>query len=286
MDDTTSHQLPLQYHSGARQLRSGLETGFAPSLHSLNTEQAVGLSAHHESYSGMILPAAPVGSTHMDLGHMTGGTGSVDPVVTSPSEDGRLSMTEHLEVMSSSAVQASQSAEDCLSASMDPGGRQFVAPGDLGQRACTPGFPASPEIESSRSIYELSGKPSLAPATASPALLADDGPDATETSSVSALDVTSHRGVLDDASPGTRRTGSAVQTPDLLRLLLNCDETIRKVVEALDRTGKLHELGFKKDLPTHTDRTEDSAARLRQEHQHPCPAEKCDKTFARLCELK
>lgn len=286
-DDTTSHQPPLQYNSGAPHLSQVIETGFASGLPSQKIEQAAGSSSRYESYSGMTLSAAPV-STYMDLGHMTGGTGPVDQAVMSPSEDERLSMTDHLEDISS-AVQASESAPDCPPASMDSGGGenhiQFVTLGALRQNNCTPRSSDNFEIESGQSICELPGKAPLVPATASPALLADDEPDASETSSISALDVTSHQTVPDDASKEPQFIES-MQTHGILQLDLHNDESVRKVVEALDSLGKLRELGFKKDMPTPADKTEDSTARLRQEHQYPCLAEKCDKTFARLCELK
>lgn len=290
IDDTTSHQPLMHYDSGVRQLSSHLETGFTPSLYSENTEQAAGSSLHHESYNGMTLPAVPVGSTHMDLGHMTGGTGPVDHVVTSPSEDGRLSMTDHLEDISSSAVQTSQLVQDHPPASMDPAGRQsplqFIMPGDLDHSDCTPRFSVSAEIESARSLFESPGEAPLIPAAASPELLVEDEPDASETSSVSVLDVPNHRGVQGDTSQGTQRTGPVAQAHGPIQLDLDDPESIRKVVEALETHGKLRELGYKKGSPTQTSKTEDSAARLRHENQYQCDAANCDKTFARLCELK
>lgn len=287
MDDNTSHQLPPQYNLSTQQLSPCLATGFAPGLLSQNDGQVSGLSERPEPYNGMALSAAPVGSNHMDLGHMTGGTGPVDGVVMSPSEDGGLSMPDFEEI--SSAVQTSQSAPNCPPAAMDLGGQhqsQFVVPGDLSQRNCTPGFLASAGIKSAQSIFELPGKTPGVPAAASPASLTDDEPDASDTSSVSVLDVTSDRRLQDDASPEPQRTAPVGQPSVLLQLDMSNDESVQKIVEALASSGKLEALGFRKDLPTPADKTEDSTARLRQEHQHACLAENCDKTFARLCELK
>lgn len=286
MDDNISHQLPPQYSLGARQLGPDLETGFAPSLLSQSNEQVTS-SSEPEPYNGMALSTAPVGSSHMDLGHMTGGTGSVDHVMMSPSEDGGLSMPD-LEDMSS-AVQTSQSAPNCLPVAMDPVGQpqlQFVVPRDLSQRNCTPGFPASAAIKSAQSIFESPGVPLQVPATASPASLTDDEPDASDTNGVIVLDVTSDRRLQDDASKEPERTAPVGQTGALLQLDMSDNESVRRAVEALASSGKLEALGFRKDLPTPADKTEDSTARLRQEHQHPCLAENCDKTFARPCELK